>query len=1012
MRVSAGRIEASFGFAMLILIVFGFAAWRTASHSLESFHQFARSDQLGNYLESTLVEVLNMETGGRGYVISGQEKFLEPYLHGRRSVTSSLTAAKALATPEQQQHFATLEQLIQRKLDYMEKTIELRRSGDITSATQQIASGQGKELTDQIRKVIGDLEAEENVLLQKRLVALETEASQTINIVSVALVVACVLVGLAGLQAQREFRRRSSAEAELRLVTERLALAAQAGNVGIWDWNVVTGEVFWDDAMFGLLGTTRDKVAPAYQAFLNLLHPDERQRVADEVQMALNGEKSYAAEFRVVWPDGSIHHLQANSTILHDRSGKAVRMLGTNWDVTQRKMEEQKFRSLLEAAPDAMVITTREGIISIINAQAQKLFGYSRDELTGKPVEILVPKRFRARHPALRKEFVASSRMGAMSPNRNLTALRKNGTEVPVEISLSPLDTAEGLFVIAAVRDVTQRVQIENALRDSAEQQRHLAERLENERARLAEAQAVGKVGSWELDLRNDVLTWSDENYRIFGMDPTSFGGSYEAFLELIPPEERAKVHKAYTESVTSHQPYEIDHKVRLRDGTMKVVQERCQTFYDEQGKPIRSVGTTQDITARQEAEESLREKEQTLRLLAESMPQIVWICRPDGWNVYFNQQWVDYTGLTMEQSLGHGWNIPFHPDDQLRAWNAWKIATESGGKYDLECRLRRADGVYRWFLIRGVPLRNERGEVLKWFGTCTDIDDMKKAEDEINSLNARLAEHSATLEKQVSERTSALRDSIKSLETLTYTIAHDLRAPLRAMAGYTEALLEDVPLNETGKRYAQQIHQSSERMSHLIKDLLDYGQLTHLEAPITAVNLETEVEKLIRHFELEIRQTKADVRVETRMPVVMANARLLDQVLSNLLSNAMKFVAPNVTPKICLRTELRGAVVRLWIEDNGIGIAPEHLAKIFGVFQRLHTTEKYPGTGVGLAIVKRAVEMMKGTLGVESEVNKGARFWIELPLAKDQRPKNRPELTSKAVGRVSDTEWLQKHTR
>ena len=144
---------------------------------------------------------------------------------------------------------------------------------------------------------------------------------------------------------------------------------------------------------------------------------------------------------------------------------------------------------------------------------------------------------------------------------------------------------------------------------------------------------------------------------------------------------------------------------------------------------------------ALQEGEEELLRSEQEFRSLAEAMPQIVWITRPDGWNIYFNQQWVDYTGLTMEESHGHGWNIPFHPDDRERAWEAWKNATQNDAVYSLECRLRRADGIYRWWLIRGVPFRNETGEILKWFGTCTDIEDLKETESKLRQSEFNLAE-------------------------------------------------------------------------------------------------------------------------------------------------------------------------------------------------------------------------------------------------------------------------------
>ena len=150
--------------------------------------------------------------------------------------------------------------------------------------------------------------------------------------------------------------------------------------------------------------------------------------------------------------------------------------------------------------------------------------------------------------------------------------------------------------------------------------------------------------------------------------------------------------------------------------------------FTDVDGSPlIMEVGM--DITERKQAETALAVSEKEFRLLAEAMPQIVWATRADGWNSYFNQQWVDYTGLTLEESCGHGWNKPFHPDDQQRAWDAWQNAVTNRATYALECRLRQADGAYRWWLVRGVPVLDEKGRVLKWFGTCTDINDLKEAE-------------------------------------------------------------------------------------------------------------------------------------------------------------------------------------------------------------------------------------------------------------------------------------------
>jgi PAS domain S-box-containing protein len=163
-------------------------------------------------------------------------------------------------------------------------------------------------------------------------------------------------------------------------------------------------------------------------------------------------------------------------------------------------------------------------------------------------------------------------------------------------------------------------------------------------------------------------------------------------------------------------------------------------------------------ITERKRVEEALAASEKEFRSLAESMPQIVWVCQPDGNNIYFNQQWIHYTGLSLEESYGAGWNIPFHPDDQQRAWDAWQNAVTNNAVYSLECRLRRYDGEYFWWLIRGVPVLNEKGEIMKWFGSCTDIDELKRAEEEVQKLNAEL-------EQRVADRTAELATKTAELE-------------------------------------------------------------------------------------------------------------------------------------------------------------------------------------------------------------------------------------------------------
>ena len=184
-------------------------------------------------------------------------------------------------------------------------------------------------------------------------------------------------------------------------------------------------------------------------------------------------------------------------------------------------------------------------------------------------------------------------------------------------------------------------------------------------------------------------------------------------------------------ETRTETEPEELN--VTCKDGTVRVVVISNLVIEDC------ILAAFIDITERKRAEEALRKSEQEFRALAEAVPQIVWATRPDGWNIYFNQQWVDYTGLTLDESHGHGWNTPFHPDDKQRAWDAWQRATQHNEPYLLECRLRRADGVYRWWLIHGTPMRGANGEIQKWFGTCTDIEELKQAEVALRESEERL---------------------------------------------------------------------------------------------------------------------------------------------------------------------------------------------------------------------------------------------------------------------------------
>jgi signal transduction histidine kinase len=239
-------------------------------------------------------------------------------------------------------------------------------------------------------------------------------------------------------------------------------------------------------------------------------------------------------------------------------------------------------------------------------------------------------------------------------------------------------------------------------------------------------------------------------------------------------------------------------------------------------------------------------------------------------------------------------------------------------------------------------------------------------------------------LEERVQARTAELQERNDELEAFAYSISHDLRSPLRAMEGFSHALLEDYGdrLDETGRRHAERVVAAARTMDRLIDDLLAYGRLARSDLPLGPLDPGRPVRSALEQVDADVRSRGARVVVDDPLPGVVGHGATLAQVFANLLANGIKFVPRERAPEVRIRAEQLDGRVRLWVEDNGIGIAPEHHERIFRVFERLHPVSVYPGTGIGLALVRKGIERMGGSVGVESELGRGSRFWIELPAA------------------------------
>ncbi|HVK58481.1 MAG TPA: PAS domain-containing protein, partial [Candidatus Kapabacteria bacterium] len=442
-----------------------------------------------------------------------------------------------------------------------------------------------------------------------------------------------------------------------------------------------------------------------------------------------------------------------------------------------------------------------------------------------------------------------------------------------------------------------------------------------------------------------------------------------ELFYDRLHVDDREKTRLAIETAIGEHSQYDIEYRTVSPEGKVRWVRAIGRGFYDKDGNPTRFDGVTIDITRNKALEAELREALERVRFMAESMPQKIFTANAEGQVTYVNRQWTEYTGLSRAELDGNKWTKAIHPEDAPENLRHWEECVAKVASFECEHRVRRSDGVYRWHLTRAHPMRDVSGEVVTWIGSTTDIEEQKQAE--------------VTLEKTVAERTAKLKETIGDLEAFSYSVSHDLRSPLRAMQGYADELLNEASqaLSPTHRNYLERIHRAASRLDRLTQDILSYSKLSNAEIHLHRVDVSKLVHEIIEQYP-HLRDSEAKIEVREPMHDVIGNEAFLTQALSNLMNNGIKFVAKDQRPELSIYTEEREGCVKIVVADNGIGIERRHYDRIFQIFGRIHPDSKFPGTGIGLAIVKKTAERMNGSVGFESEYQAGSRFWIALQKA------------------------------
>ena len=411
-----------------------------------------------------------------------------------------------------------------------------------------------------------------------------------------------------------------------------------------------------------------------------------------------------------------------------------------------------------------------------------------------------------------------------------------------------------------------------------------------------------------------------------------------------------------------------------------------------------------ENATARR-ANEILSERERNFRMLTETIATAIFLHR-GGRLCFVNPKAIEYSGYTREALLTMDlWQLVAPEYQEMIKERSLARLSNTGGPARYELKIITKQGSERWLDVTADSIEFEGSSV--GLATAYDITQRKLAKQQINLLNAelehRVVERTAELETantrlitsqtsirklniELQQRAEELQASVEEMQAFSYSVSHDLRAPLRAIQGFTQALQEDYAsqFDPAGQDFAQRIVTAANRMDILIQDLLAYSQLSRSELNPNPVSLAKIVAEAIAQLQSRIAERQARISIIGSLPNALGHYQTLVQVIANLLSNAIKFVAPDTSPLIQISAEMLANKVRLYVDDNGIGIPAEHAERIFKVFERLHGIETYPGTGIGLAIVRKGMERMGGRAGVMTKENNGSRFWIELPLTRE----------------------------
>jgi len=715
------------------------------------------------------------------------------------------------------------------------------------------------------------------------------------------------------------------------------------------------------------------------RTFLDFIHADGREAIAQRIrrlrdrQTATPWEENKSippfVEETLIRLDGSELSVEVGASRMTYQDEPAIQIIlhdltGQKRAAAALRESEARKSAILETSLDAIAGIDHKGIVREWNSAAERIFGYRRDQAVGNTLEsLIVPPAVTQRYLPSLSDYLMTGASSLIGRPIEVVARRASGEQFPVELALTQIPQADTPFFTAFMRDITDRKQAEEAVRRS-----------ETRKSAILETALDAIV---TFDAQGKIIEWNPAAADVFGYSrPLALGRSFSDLMSGSANEELNRKGLAR---------YLQTGRGRLLGQRMEVMAVRANGAEFPVELAITHIGAgdqmvftsfIRDITDRRRTEEALRKSEERFRLLVEGVEDYaIYMLDTHGRITTWNVGAERIHGFRAQEIIGRRFHRFYTNDDvdRKKPDQALAVAT-SEGRYQDENWLVRKNGAQFWASFVITALRDDTGKLTGFSTIARDVTKRKNAEDEIRRLNS-------ALERQVQERTAELQAAYTEMEAFSYSISHDLRAPLIHIAGFVEMLKSDLgpKLDDRSRRHLETICSSTENMGRMIADLLALSRIGRAEMHKVHVSLPELVKDVQRELAAGL-QNRAITWTVHDLPEVMADPILLRQALMNLLANAVKFTRNRPDAQIEIGTLASDAEDVIYIRDNGAGFDMKYAAKLFGVFQRLHPTAEFEGSGIGLAKTRRIIHRHGGRVWAESVPKEGATFFFSLP--------------------------------